>query len=139
MISSYIGVYNHIFEIFIVVGKLPASQANAEVVSAFRREENERAKKLFDYYLIICRRAKVCYLPDQISVHVGEWYFNFAWKVILMSLNCKRGHYSSWSTSAVKKCSFAFDPAVKLFLRIFFFNFIATWFSCLTFMNLHVE
>ncbi|KAJ6964266.1 U-box domain-containing protein 33-like [Populus alba x Populus x berolinensis] len=42
-----------------LLGKLPASQANAEVVSAYRREENERTKKLFDYYLIICRRAKV--------------------------------------------------------------------------------
>ncbi|XP_011035331.1 PREDICTED: U-box domain-containing protein 33-like [Populus euphratica] len=42
-----------------LLGKLPASQANAEVVSAFRSEENERTKKLFDYYLIICRRAKV--------------------------------------------------------------------------------
>ncbi|XP_061959476.1 U-box domain-containing protein 33-like [Populus nigra] len=41
------------------LGKLPASQANAEVVSAFRREENEQTKKLIDYYLIICSRAKV--------------------------------------------------------------------------------
>jgi len=54
------------------VGKLPASQANAEVVSAFRREENEQTKKLIDYYLIICSRAKVRCLADYLSVHVGE-------------------------------------------------------------------
>ncbi|KAF9665511.1 hypothetical protein SADUNF_Sadunf16G0130400 [Salix dunnii] len=42
-----------------LLGKLPASQANAEIVAAFRRDENERTKKLLDDYLIICHRAKV--------------------------------------------------------------------------------
>lgn len=42
------------------VGKLPASQANAEVVSAFRREEGERKMKLLQNYLRVCSRAKVC-------------------------------------------------------------------------------
>ncbi|XLT14035.1 hypothetical protein HN51_059725, partial [Arachis hypogaea] len=41
------------------VGKLPASQANPEVVSAFRREEKEQAMRLLDNYLRICRAAKV--------------------------------------------------------------------------------
>ncbi|KAJ6777813.1 hypothetical protein OIU74_001731 [Salix koriyanagi] len=42
-----------------LLGNLPASQASAEIVSAFRRDENERTKKLLDDYLIICHRAKV--------------------------------------------------------------------------------
>ncbi|KAL1351916.1 hypothetical protein AAHE18_06G128700 [Arachis hypogaea] len=41
------------------VGKLPASQANPEVVSAFRREEKEQAMRLLDNYLRICCAAKV--------------------------------------------------------------------------------
>ncbi|XLT36453.1 hypothetical protein HN873_067745 [Arachis hypogaea] len=39
-------------------GKLPASQANPEVVFAIRREEKEQAMKLLDNYLRICRAAK---------------------------------------------------------------------------------
>ncbi|QHN98846.1 U-box domain-containing protein [Arachis hypogaea] len=42
-----------------LLGKLPASQANPEVVSAFRREEKEQAMRLLDNYLRICRAAKV--------------------------------------------------------------------------------
>ncbi|XP_021828389.1 U-box domain-containing protein 33-like [Prunus avium] len=42
-----------------LLGKLPASQANAEVVSAFRREEGERKMKLLQNYLRVCSRAKV--------------------------------------------------------------------------------
>ncbi|KAG8644466.1 hypothetical protein MANES_11G131100v8 [Manihot esculenta] len=42
-----------------LLGKLPASQANAEVVSAHRRHEREQSKKLLEIYLAICRRAKV--------------------------------------------------------------------------------
>ncbi|XP_015972707.1 uncharacterized protein LOC107496015 [Arachis duranensis] len=41
------------------VGKLPASQANPEMVSAFRREEKEQVMRLLDNYLRICRAAKV--------------------------------------------------------------------------------
>ncbi|KAK7272071.1 hypothetical protein RJT34_28453 [Clitoria ternatea] len=42
-----------------LLGKLPASQANPEVVSAFRREEREQTMKLLNKYLSICRAAKV--------------------------------------------------------------------------------
>ncbi|KAK2643096.1 hypothetical protein Ddye_024859 [Dipteronia dyeriana] len=42
-----------------LLGKLPASKANAVVVSAFRTEERERMKKLLADYLNICSRAKV--------------------------------------------------------------------------------
>ncbi|KAF8402902.1 hypothetical protein HHK36_010994 [Tetracentron sinense] len=42
-----------------LLGKLPASQANEEMVSAYRREERERARKLLFNYLSICGKAKV--------------------------------------------------------------------------------
>ncbi|KAL5814511.1 hypothetical protein ACOSQ4_025152 [Xanthoceras sorbifolium] len=42
-----------------LLGKLPANQANAEVVAAFRMEERERMKKLLADYLSICSSAKV--------------------------------------------------------------------------------
>lgn len=42
-----------------LLGKLPASQANCEVVSAFRREEREKTKKLLGQYRVICHKAKV--------------------------------------------------------------------------------
>ncbi|KAJ6670599.1 hypothetical protein OIU85_014460 [Salix viminalis] len=60
------------FSIPLGPGKLPASQANAEAVSAFRREENEQTKKLIDYYPIICSRTRMRCLPDYISVHEGD-------------------------------------------------------------------
>ncbi|KAK7257810.1 hypothetical protein RIF29_32049 [Crotalaria pallida] len=42
-----------------LLGKLPASHANPEVVSAFRREEKEKTMRLLDKYLSICIAAKV--------------------------------------------------------------------------------
>lgn len=42
-----------------LLGKLPASQANGEVVSAYRREEKEKTKKLLRTYFNICFKAKV--------------------------------------------------------------------------------
>ncbi|KAI9081867.1 hypothetical protein K1719_036129 [Acacia pycnantha] len=41
-----------------LLGKLPATQANPEVVSAFRREEREQTLRLLENYLSICRAAK---------------------------------------------------------------------------------
>ncbi|XP_065866085.1 U-box domain-containing protein 33-like isoform X2 [Euphorbia lathyris] len=41
------------------LGKLPASQANAEVLMAHRRREKEQTEKLLQHYLTICHRAKV--------------------------------------------------------------------------------
>lgn len=43
------------------VGKLPASQANSELVNAHRGEEKEKMRKLLDIYLKSCARAKVLY------------------------------------------------------------------------------
>ncbi|GFZ18010.1 U-box domain-containing protein kinase family protein [Actinidia rufa] len=42
-----------------LLGKLPASQASTEVVSAFRRDEKERTRKLLSNYLSICTQSKV--------------------------------------------------------------------------------
>ncbi|XP_052195806.1 U-box domain-containing protein 33-like [Diospyros lotus] len=42
-----------------LLGKLPASQACSEVVSAHRREEREQMRKLLLYYLGICCQSKV--------------------------------------------------------------------------------
>lgn len=42
-----------------LLGKLPASQANDVVVSAYRREEKERMKELLENYSSIFRRIKV--------------------------------------------------------------------------------
>ncbi|CAK9143025.1 unnamed protein product [Ilex paraguariensis] len=42
-----------------LLGKLPVSQANPEVVSAYRREEREQTRKLLLNYLSICSRSKV--------------------------------------------------------------------------------
>ncbi|KAF5930872.1 hypothetical protein HYC85_031745 [Camellia sinensis] len=41
------------------VGKLPASQASSEVVSAYRKEEREQMRKLLVNYLGICYQSKV--------------------------------------------------------------------------------
>ncbi|KAI4334520.1 hypothetical protein L6164_019203 [Bauhinia variegata] len=42
-----------------LLGKLPATQANPKVVSAFRREEREQTIKLLEQYVSICLAAKV--------------------------------------------------------------------------------
>ncbi|XP_058109693.1 U-box domain-containing protein 33-like [Magnolia sinica] len=42
-----------------LLGNLPASQANEEMVSGFRREEKEQMKKILLKYLSVCSRAKV--------------------------------------------------------------------------------
>ncbi|OWM89296.1 hypothetical protein CDL15_Pgr024041 [Punica granatum] len=55
-----------------LLGKLPAIQANPEVVSAYRRQEREQMKKLLHNYLIKCRafKAKVSFITieaDQVQ------------------------------------------------------------------------
>ncbi|KAI9402253.1 hypothetical protein POPTR_001G239100v4 [Populus trichocarpa] len=106
-----------------LLGKLPASQANAEVVSAFRREENERTKKLFDYYLIICRRAKVeativTLESDQVHKGIVELVNRHGVRKLVMGAvkeNCMK----------VKKSSCKENYAAKhapLFCEIWFIN-----------------
>lgn len=42
-----------------LLGRLPATQANAKVVSAFRNVEREEARKLISRYLSVCSKSKV--------------------------------------------------------------------------------
>ncbi|XWS71693.1 hypothetical protein CRYUN_Cryun03dG0160600 [Craigia yunnanensis] len=42
-----------------LLGKLPASQANGQVVSAYRRQEKEELKKLLENFLSVCGKLKV--------------------------------------------------------------------------------
>ncbi|XP_019263348.1 PREDICTED: U-box domain-containing protein 33-like isoform X2 [Nicotiana attenuata] len=53
-----------------LLGRLPATQANAEVVSAFRNAEREEARKLLSRYLNVCCKSKV-----KASVAVVEAHF----------------------------------------------------------------
>lgn len=43
----------------LAVGKLPASRASPEIVSAFRNEEREEMTKLLSTYLMTCSRSRV--------------------------------------------------------------------------------
>ena len=59
------------------VGKLPASQANPEVVTAFRREEREQTEKLLDKYMSICRAAKVgMFIVTANEKLINSYHFN---------------------------------------------------------------
>ncbi|KAI6686801.1 hypothetical protein NL676_032714 [Syzygium grande] len=42
-----------------LLGKLPASQASVEVLSAYRREEKEQTRKLLRHYLTFCSASKL--------------------------------------------------------------------------------
>ncbi|KAK3001632.1 hypothetical protein RJ639_021542 [Escallonia herrerae] len=42
-----------------LLGKLPANQANGEVVAAYRRLEKEQMKKLLENYIGLCSKSKV--------------------------------------------------------------------------------
>lgn len=46
-----------------LLGRLPATQANAEVVSAFRNAEREEARKLLARYLSVCCKSKMSKKP----------------------------------------------------------------------------
>ncbi|KAK3206252.1 hypothetical protein Dsin_020298 [Dipteronia sinensis] len=94
------------------LGKLPASKANAEVLSAFRTEERERMKKLLADYLNICSRAKVkasiiTTEADQVHKEIVELMNKHAIRKLVMGAvpdNCmkvKKG--SSKSNYAAKK------------------------------------
>nr|KYP68186.1 U-box domain-containing protein 33 [Cajanus cajan] len=54
-----IHVYQPSTKIPTLLGKLPASHASPEVVSAYRIEEREEIKRLMEKYLSLCRKAKV--------------------------------------------------------------------------------
>ncbi|KVI11961.1 hypothetical protein Ccrd_009623 [Cynara cardunculus var. scolymus] len=55
-----------------LLGKLPAAQANSDVVCAYRREEREEMEKLLLDYTSLCARSKV-FFPLTISVVVDTY------------------------------------------------------------------
>lgn len=63
---NYIAIIN--VALCSAVGKLPASQASAEVVSAHRMREWELTNKVLDSLLSICSRAKVIFLYLHLKV-----------------------------------------------------------------------
>uniref|UniRef100_A0A2P2LV02 RING-type E3 ubiquitin transferase n=1 Tax=Rhizophora mucronata TaxID=61149 RepID=A0A2P2LV02_RHIMU len=106
-----------------LLGKLPASQANAEVLTAHRKEEKEQTRKLLESYLNICHRAKVevsmvtteC---DQVQKGIVELVTNHSVRKLVMGAvpeNCMK----------VKKSSSKANYAAKnapLFCEILFVN-----------------
>ncbi|CAN1282882.1 U-box domain-containing protein 33 [Linum perenne] len=57
-----------------LLGKLPANQANPEVVLGYRNEERQKMMQALERYLAICRRAKVeasCVSKECDHVHRG--------------------------------------------------------------------
>ncbi|KAF9599315.1 hypothetical protein IFM89_036613 [Coptis chinensis] len=57
-----------------LLGKLPATQANEEMVKGYRREEEEQCQKLLLNYLNICSKAKVkatIFTAESEQVHKG--------------------------------------------------------------------
>ncbi|KAL2899004.1 U-box domain-containing protein 33 [Bienertia sinuspersici] len=57
-----------------LLGKLPATQANAEVVAQYRNEEREKMRKLLRSYLDFCCKAKVkvsSIITEDEEVHKG--------------------------------------------------------------------
>ncbi|KAF2321913.1 hypothetical protein GH714_004547 [Hevea brasiliensis] len=106
-----------------VVGKLPASQANAEVVSAHRRQEREQSKKLLEIYLAVCHKAKVeasiittdC---DQVRKGIVELVNRHGARMLVMGVapeNCMKVKKSSNKANYVAK-------SAPLFCEIWFIN-----------------
>nr|XP_011461217.1 PREDICTED: U-box domain-containing protein 33-like [Fragaria vesca subsp. vesca] len=106
-----------------LLGKLPASKANAEVVSAFRKEEKEQKMKLLQSYLIICGKAKVkasiaMVEADEIQKGIVESVHRHGVRKLVMGTvpeNCMKVKRSSG------KASYAAKNA-PLFCEIWFIN-----------------
>ncbi|XP_068338373.1 U-box domain-containing protein 33-like [Pyrus communis] len=105
------------------LGKLPASQANDEVVTAFRREERERKMELLQNYLRACSRAKVkasTVMVEANEIHKGivELVNNNGVRKLVMGAvpeDCMKVKKSSSKASYVAKCA-------PLFCEIRFIN-----------------
>ncbi|KAM1553489.1 hypothetical protein EV2_006479 [Malus domestica] len=96
-----------------LLGKLPASQANDEVVTAFRREERERKMKLLQNYLRACSRAKVkasIVMVEANEIHKGivELVNNNGVRKLVMGAvpeDCMKVKKSSRKANYVAKCA----------------------------------
>ncbi|PRQ34035.1 putative protein kinase RLK-Pelle-RLCK-IXb family [Rosa chinensis] len=106
-----------------LLGKLPASKANAEVVCAFRREEKEQKMKLLQSYLSICCREKIkasiaMVEADEIQKGIVESVHRYGVRKLVMGAvpeNCMKVKRSS------SKASYAAKNA-PLFCEIWFIN-----------------
>ncbi|CAN6695927.1 unnamed protein product [Malus baccata var. baccata] len=106
-----------------LLGKLPSSQANAEVVSAFRREEKERKMKLLQNYLRACSIAKVkasivMVEADEIQKGIVELVNKNGVRKLVMGAvpeNCLKVKKSSSKANYAAKCA-------PLFCEIWFIN-----------------
>ncbi|XWS74135.1 hypothetical protein CRYUN_Cryun02cG0189600 [Craigia yunnanensis] len=106
-----------------VVGKLPASQANGQVVSAYRRKEKVELKKLLENYLSVCGKLKVktsilTLEADQVHKGIVELVNRHGIRNLIMGAipeNCVRMKKSS------SKASFAARNA-PCFCDIWFIN-----------------
>ncbi|KAK6935880.1 U-box domain [Dillenia turbinata] len=106
-----------------LLGKFPASQANGEVVTAYRREEREQTKKLLRNYLSICYgiKLKVSFIvteADQVQKGIVDLVKSHGIRMLVMGAvpeNCMK----------VKKSSSKANYAAKnapLFCEIWFIN-----------------
>ncbi|KAJ9189151.1 hypothetical protein P3X46_000481 [Hevea brasiliensis] len=106
-----------------LLGNLPASQANAEVVSVHRRQEREQTKKVLEIFLAICHRAKVeasivttdC---DQVQKGIVELLNRHDARMLVMGAvpeNCMKVKKSSNKANYVAK-------SAPIFCEIWFIN-----------------
>ncbi|GLU02360.1 hypothetical protein SLE2022_196140 [Rubroshorea leprosula] len=94
-----------------LLGKLPASQANEEVVYAYRNEEKEKMKKLLENYMSICGRIKVkasviTTEADQVHKGIIELVEKHGVRKLVMGAmpeNCMRIKKSSSKASYIAK------------------------------------
>ena len=66
------------YGLYWVEGKLPANQANPEVMSAFRREEREKTISLLENYLRVCLATKV-FMCMCIYIQCNCWKLEADW------------------------------------------------------------
>uniref|UniRef100_A0A5B6ZZV1 RING-type E3 ubiquitin transferase n=1 Tax=Davidia involucrata TaxID=16924 RepID=A0A5B6ZZV1_DAVIN len=94
-----------------LLGKLPASQANSEVVSAYRKEEREKTSNLLLNYLSICYRSKVkastiTIEADQVQRGIVDLVNKYGIRKLVMGAvpeNCMKVKKSSSKASYVAK------------------------------------
>ncbi|KAI3772339.1 hypothetical protein L6452_03523 [Arctium lappa] len=106
-----------------LLGKLPAAQANSDVVCAYRREEREETKKLLLDYTSLCSRSKVkaCVVTtenDQVRKGIVDLVNEFGVRKLVMG-----AAQETWIK--VKKNSSKSSYAAKNappFCQIFFVN-----------------
>lgn len=106
-----------------LLGKLPAAQANSDVVCAYRREEREEMKKLLLDYTSLCSRSKVkaCVVTtenDQVRKGIVDLVNEFGVRKLVMG--AAQGNWMKVKKNS-SKSSYAAKNAPP-FCRIWFVN-----------------